>query len=199
MGCDIHLFTEKKKTINNQELWVNVDRFRMNPYFEQDGHKNEFEIVELYEDRNYILFSMLANVRNKDNNPIISQPKGMPDDCCDYVNKQKEYWGKDGHSHSYLTLKELKDFQEQHKVTKYSGMMTEQNAALVDKGEMPDSWCAWTNQKGYVYREWEYESDTLGVLVEKLEQRLKEEMYYSYDSDIESEYDNIRIVFWFYN
>jgi len=31
MGCDIHMFTETKKSINSIEKWVNVDDFRPNP------------------------------------------------------------------------------------------------------------------------------------------------------------------------
>lgn len=36
------------------------------------------------------------------------KPKGMPEN----VQKKMKYWGDDGHTHSWLTLKELCDFRE---------------------------------------------------------------------------------------
>jgi len=198
MGCDIHLFTERKREINGVEKWVNIDRFKISPY----GSGNEvehFELVELYGDRNYRLFSMLANVRNYHNNPVISEPKGFPTDCSDYVNKQKESWEGEGHSHSYLTLHEIKEFRKKHKVTKYSGMMSPENAALVDKGEMPNSWCQATRIPNHVYREWECTDDTLSDLVNKLEERAFEEFWLEIDSDSSQNEHKIRIVFWFDN
>ena len=89
MGCDIHALMEKR----DKELewyWIN---------------KGDPEIG-----RDYEMFAVLANVRNYDNLPFISEPKGKPEDCSDGFKGLLEYWGSDAHSTSWLTLKELKEF-----------------------------------------------------------------------------------------
>ena len=37
----------------------------------------------------------------------IAEPRGLPDDCDPRVRACSNYWGADGHSHSWLTLSEL--------------------------------------------------------------------------------------------
>ena len=63
MGCDIHLFSEKKKTVNDKEVWVNADYWTINPYFGTDKTEQELDIVSIYNNRNYDLFNLLAGVR----------------------------------------------------------------------------------------------------------------------------------------
>lgn len=199
MGCDIHLFTERKRSINNKSKWVNVDHWKINPYHGIDKSEPRLNLVELYGGRNYPLFGMLAGVRNYNENPVMSQPKGLPKDCSLIVKNESDIWGSDGHSHSFFTLEEIKSFRKKNKVTKYSGMMSVEQAKKVDSGEMPDYWCKWTSDKSAVYREWEFESDTLKGLVKKLEKRKREE-FYLYGNEERPEFDkDIRIVFWFDN
>jgi len=103
MGCDIHLFTERKRNINNEEKWVNVDNWKLNPYYDKnDEEEREYELNSAYGNRNYTLFSLLADVRNYDDNKIISEPKGFPEDASEIVKKHNEYWEGDGHSHSFF-------------------------------------------------------------------------------------------------
>lgn len=56
------------------------------------------------------LFAFLADVRNGYGCQPISKPRGLPVDvsCCVY--EEYKEWGGDAHSASYLTLKELRDF-----------------------------------------------------------------------------------------
>ncbi len=71
---------------------------------------------EWYPGRNYNEFAILANVRNgrgfagiktgEGFNPI-ADPKGLPKDVSDDVASDSRAYGSDGHSHSWLTLKEL--------------------------------------------------------------------------------------------
>ncbi len=91
MGCDIHATIEKKE--NN--LWW--------------GAANNIHI-----DRSYALFTVLADVRNyneerAEKNIPISQPRGIPEDVSYEFGKIDEYWDSDGHSHSWVTFKELKE------------------------------------------------------------------------------------------
>lgn len=101
MGCDIHSFTEKRNKENNK--WELVE------------NSNPFDW------RNYSVFAFLADVRNYDHCEPISQPKGLPNDS-EFLNTETDDgWGgvetekkrieeMDYHSKSFLTLKELLEF-----------------------------------------------------------------------------------------
>ena len=134
MGCDIHFFVETKQndgTWKSADTWVSDDwdpgRMKI-PY---DEH--------FYQDRNYNLFAILANVRNySDFNPI-SEPRGLPEDASPDVKAQSDVWDMDGHSHSYLTVTELKayDWDQQ---TQHQGIVNlEEFKVYLQKGK-PNSW-----------------------------------------------------------
>lgn len=95
MGCDIHIFLERK---NNENHWVDSMIYENDEF---DG----FESLSYYP-RNYTLFATLAGVRG--DNPI-ANPRGIPEDCSLEYKKMCDDWGDDGHSHSYFTLRELLD------------------------------------------------------------------------------------------
>ena len=87
MGCDIHCYAEKK--VNKD--WVGVD-------------------ISLFDWRSYSLFGFLANVRNYSDVPHISEQRDIPDDISVDTKSGLEYWSDDAHSHSWLSAKELLDF-----------------------------------------------------------------------------------------
>lgn len=95
MGCDIHTMVE------------------VNTNSQENGEPSSWgwhNAGELSEDRNYSLFGILADVRG--DGPAIADKRGIPaeDECSsEYAAWVKDY-GTDGHSHSWLTLKELQDF-----------------------------------------------------------------------------------------
>lgn len=82
MGCDIHLHIEIKIA----------------------GQWHHYACPKI--DRNYELFSIMADVRG--NLPAISEPKGLPEDAS-IITKMNydEYWSGDAHSKSYLNSDEL--------------------------------------------------------------------------------------------
>lgn len=81
MGCDIHAFLEVK----DEEMgWVTVHQIR-----------------GTFEDRNYTLFAALAGVRGEGPDPL-----GLPPDVADTTKFHSDEWDCDGHSHSYVPLKE---------------------------------------------------------------------------------------------
>lgn len=96
MGCDIHAIIEVKTHIFNDDYfsWKVAD--------------------EPYISRNYSLFTFLAGVRDTGEIEPISEPKGIP------RNEYGEYkvsslttaylkvWKANGHSHSWLSLAEMK-------------------------------------------------------------------------------------------
>jgi hypothetical protein len=88
MGCDIHAFLEIK-------------------------HEGKWRYAGHYEiDRDYRLFTLMANVRNyygyEDVKPI-DDPRGWPDDIDKLTEIMAEFTGVCDHSHSYLESHELKE------------------------------------------------------------------------------------------
>lgn len=209
MGCDIHMYVERK--IRNQ--WYSADYFVPSVSYKPDQWgivpKTKYQHVELYGGRNYALFATLANVRNYGNTAYISEPKGLPDDITDFVKEEWETWKFDGHSRSYLTLQELIDFHEAGHPLKCRGMLSPEQQKEFEEGILPDHWCQGTSQPGYEFREWEEKNDVLVPLIEKLKDRCND-LYMIYDFEWDSTnpdtrrsaYEraaNIRIVFWFDN
>jgi hypothetical protein len=134
MGCDIHSFAEKK--VNGK--WERVEE------------KIFLEGTEPFGWRSYSMFAFLADVRNYDYCTPLSKPKGLPDDS-EFLNELSDYdisithrlyleGDYDYHSHSYLTLKELLDFDYDQdfwnrRVTKQIGPNSWDGAALAEEGE----------------------------------------------------------------
>ena len=104
MGCDIHMFTEKK--IGNR--WETADFFHYVP-----NEKEEMELtrMEFMGDRNYHLFALLANVRNGFGIEPISTPRGIPKDLSEFVKVWYETEKSWTFGHSYLTLRDILEFQ----------------------------------------------------------------------------------------
>lgn len=204
MGCDIHLFTEVKRKINNVERWVNSDYWEINPYYRYGDDKDlEYERplnhVSIFRGRNYELFGILADVRGV-GNPVISEPKGLPEDVSDVVKEESDRWGIDGHSHSYLTLRELVEYLEKYPKVKYEGYISPEAARKLAKtGETPNSWAEWVNPDlNWVKREWE-EDSCLKHLVDKVRQKYQDVFWTRPEDQTPEDEEKIRIVFWFDN
>lgn len=101
MGCDIHLYVEER--LSDPERWTNADRWQTD---EGEIHRVDY-YDRYYSGRNYDLFAILANVRNRDGFIPIDLPRGLPPDVSQPVRRLSEDWGVDAHSHSYLSLREL--------------------------------------------------------------------------------------------
>ncbi len=120
MGCDIHLYGEKRIRPSwwqfwKRSKWVTIDKWSIEDDF-GDLFDNPRQLSikrsdRIYTDgRNYNLFCALAGVRSycfEGDPPIISKPKGLPKDCCIEIKSESKSWGSDGHSHSWNTLSEL--------------------------------------------------------------------------------------------
>ena len=102
MGCDIHLFREKK--VNDS--WECLEPYEI-VKDEYDDGKEYPEIDNPYISRNYALFGFLAGVRHQI--PEGFNPRGLPTDVSTLVNGDSERWDLDGHSHSWLSLSEIKN------------------------------------------------------------------------------------------
>lgn len=179
MGCDIHLYIEKK--IDEKE-WVYIG--------ESD-----------YNGRDYELFGFMAGVRGSQQ---YFKQKGLPDDISSGVRKICVDYGSDGHSHSWLTLEELQsvDWESNKFMIQEDGIMADDQWEKFQetvKAGKPDysltypHWGAGGDPKTSSYHEW-------GVPIiiefkEFYEEVVKQLPTYC----VGYKPDEIRIVFWFDN
>jgi hypothetical protein len=68
-------------------------------------------------------------------------PKGLPPDVSPLVKQESDGWGEDGHSHSYFTLKELKDYNWQQYGTKLRGWVGASGYQEFKKKGYPENYC----------------------------------------------------------
>ena len=118
MGCDIHMFVEK----HTEDGWQSADHYIKNPYYcisyVTGETEPEYEVQEIWSGQNYRLFYLLAGVRNEGDLTPISDPKGLPSDVTEFVRGESEKLGSDGHSHSYLSLSEIKAHKDDEGILK---------------------------------------------------------------------------------
>ncbi|OBZ16384.1 MULTISPECIES: hypothetical protein [Bacillales] len=111
MGTDIHVYIEQKTIKNDNPLmthWISVDEWINHPCFEAMEVRKKY-----WTDRNYLLFAILANVRNRYSIQPISLPKGLPDDVSPEVKNESDEENGDAHTRSWLSLKELLEYDWQ--------------------------------------------------------------------------------------
>jgi hypothetical protein len=124
MGCDIHCFVEKRNTNGDWEQIKGFvsDMYKVeSEYFSSDHYKMA---DSPFGKRNYTTFSVLAGVRDDIGNTPISSPRGLPSDVSDEADGEAKSWGDDGHSHSWLTAKEIREFRDMGGKLKFKGYMT---------------------------------------------------------------------------
>jgi hypothetical protein len=120
MGCDIHMYIERK----TKKGWQRVSEAKgvQHPYYVEptepqgpdDNAKAKVDFFEKktwWPGRNYALFGLLAGVRSKVFFPFIP-PRDIPSDVSPGVKKIYERDGRSVHTPSYLTLSELISFQD---------------------------------------------------------------------------------------
>ena len=104
MGCDIHLYVERRQADGSWEL-VSDD----------EG--------DFYDGRNYDMFAIFAGVRNRGGWNPISKIRGIPPDASPgYLEIIADALDLDVHSHSYLTYEDLTGYdwtQERNGDTAY--------------------------------------------------------------------------------
>jgi hypothetical protein len=257
MGCDIHIYVEKKNNTNRPNIsggllhapvcvfepWVAVKGVNDNTvrqyekWATEDGKDSYWgrSLEEakkgsysdwVYDGRNYDLFAILADVRNGrgfagvktgEGFNVIAEPKGIPSDMSKIVAADYEEWMGDAHSTSWLTLRELKDFnwnQETH----HTGVINIGQYAEYVKLGHPNSWSSGASgsmvrylsldQANY-YLKGKLELDEeLSYYVrvswtEKYSESAGNFLEYSMPEleklSVSDDQDDVRIVFWFDN
>lgn len=152
MGCDIHLYKEKK--VNNK--WISADEGWKDKY--DEGYQ-DVDWNNRFTDRDYNLFGFLSEGVRR-NHKISFKARGIPFNVCDEVKALVDRWDCDGHSHSYLYLSELKDAWESlsDKTITISGMKDNEGIKLLNESiesNQKTNWdllypyCQMTNSPGH--------------------------------------------------
>jgi hypothetical protein len=162
MGCDIHIYVEKKIG----DTWFPIAPPEHNSYYEpgdeQEGGPYNRPLLlnhDTYDvGRNYRVFAMLAGVRNgigfasvKTGEPItpISKPRGLPQDVSVEVREISNDWGPDGHSHSWLTLAELDTVPWKSNKVHLSGFVDAREFRTFEEMGEPDNWSYPLSRQGF--------------------------------------------------
>jgi hypothetical protein len=133
MGCDIHDYCEVYK----DGKWVMESGF--------SGYYDDTKISDHpYNGRNYVLFSLLADVRNSGRITPISIPRGVPKDASEAYKRAVNEYGCDGHSHSYLMLDELLSV-DLNELIDVQGVVSEETYRQAKLGKIPESYCGGTS------------------------------------------------------
>lgn len=117
MGSDIHYTFQKKEN----GIWKDIDGLERG--YDENWKPKEFNIG-----RNYILFSVLAGVRNRWDIKPIAEPRGLPEGIQEeYDDEYQEWYNEYGdHSYSWLTSTEILQWFADHKtyIITESGIVT---------------------------------------------------------------------------
>lgn len=108
-----------------------------------DGEENEHNKIytmEPYGDRNYELFAILADVRNRYGIKPIDEPRGLPEDVSRYIKKRSDKWGVDAHSHSWMNLADLDSYNWDATYTDSGFVDVRGYKSFKEKGS-PNQWC----------------------------------------------------------
>ena len=155
-ASDIESGVAAEKFLEKIEEWYPKAEREKDPdlmveYKQELASGEDFESPErindwIYDGRNYDLFAILANVRNGygfagvdtgDGFNPIAMPKGIPSNVSKVVRQEAERWGDDGHSHSYLTVKELLDFNW-NQTTTQRGVVSEKEYIMFKEKGVPE-------------------------------------------------------------
>lgn len=163
MGCDIHSMAEvyRKRSswdgVDRGGRWVPLDTYDEEGIFDNAWYDAERPLTGYnkpkrtapLDDRNYVLFGLLANVRNGgfagvstgDAVRPLSEPRGVPADASHAWLAEVDQWDVDMHSQSWFLLPELIDnpLYDQRLVRRgvINGLQYEK---LRDEGGTPGMW-----------------------------------------------------------
>lgn len=112
MGCDIHMMAEKKDLDTDRWEPVVEAIFKADLYFPKDEISlwNTPYTYQPVENRNYELFSVLANVRNGYDTKPICEPRGFPDNIHQVTAWLLTEHHIAEHSLSWLTLDDIEAY-----------------------------------------------------------------------------------------
>lgn len=137
MGCDIHSYAERRN--KQTDKWEKItDHFSLDDF--SKGYYKKEKGDHPFDWRSYSMFAFLAGVRNYDHCNPISEPRGIPHDISDSVREEYKVWDGDSHSASFLSAKELLEFDYgkefwNRRVVRQTGPFSFTGAGLAEEGE----------------------------------------------------------------
>lgn len=168
MGTDISMYAE----VRRNKQWMKVGDVFKNGWYREKDEVDEWNrpyTDHPYDSRNYDLFAILADVRNGRGfagcktsygfNPI-SEPKGLPNDITEEVKDKLDNYG---HSYSYFTLKELKEYDWEQTVVHVGVITEEQYVKMKETKENPTCWSGMVSGKDIVV----VSADTMDKILSK--------------------------------
>ena len=176
MGCDIHIYVEVKKN----GKW---EHFKENHFEASDFDKSYYKkekVSQPFDWRHYAMFGVLAGVRNRDVVPI-KEKRGLPEDISEDVKISRESYGEEGHSTSYLTARELYEFD--YNKNPFSGLT--KRKVLLEKVAKETTFLEENKIEDYEYYD----------LIHP------ESMFFTHINELcqLGDLDDVRVVFWFDN
>lgn len=101
---DYKIISIEYKRMSNEEI---LEKYGNNPHLYWSGPWDDnFDL----RGRNYAWFAILAGVRGQ-MHPMIAHDRGLPTDVSTEVLRQSTQIDDDGHSHSWVTLRELLEYK----------------------------------------------------------------------------------------
>jgi hypothetical protein len=99
----------------------------------------KYHLPDYFRDRNYRVFSVLANIRNDYGIPYIQEDRGFPTG----VTTEAVAKMSDEHSQGWVSLAELKDYDYHQEYTVSGVVEASQYRKFLATGKSPTSWSAW--------------------------------------------------------
>lgn len=111
MGCDIHIYYEKKK----DGEWVGAENVSAISSYDW-GSPIGIDLTFPFDWRSYNMFSWLCQgVRDYSGVLAISSARGLPHDVSDAVMLEAKSWEGDSHNESFLYVEEIANYKFKEK------------------------------------------------------------------------------------
>jgi hypothetical protein len=131
MDCDIHCWAE----VREAGVWRKVGRI-----WPADDWGSEGLTDEPYFGREYALFAILAGVRDSWKLSPIAPPRGLPADITTEVKAISEDWEREGHSHSWHSLRHLLEYWAWQESFTEEGVVNGEDYLRIQAGGLPAEW-----------------------------------------------------------
>jgi len=173
------MFIEKR--VDNLFPWEADENHKIE--VEDAGTEDEYTHINSVSatGRNYELFELLAGVRGTPINAVFEQ-RGLPNDLSEMLKSAADQWAGDGHSHSYLSLEELKEVLVK---AKYD----------LDRDKSSDAFFSWKDYDKSNYKDRPEDYVALVNYCEDWIDSIKQETF----MDLDEYRPEVRLIFWFDN
>jgi len=146
MGCDIHFYVERKI----DGVWVQ----QFDPTIEDPTNHPARWSKYWFHNRNYMLFGLLAGVRNDEITPL-ADPRGVPSDMSSSLSSEWNDWSGDGHTPSYFTLPELLEARDKNST--FTGFVNIKNYRIYKQTGQPTNVLSDINEVKWEFRNQSHE------------------------------------------